>query len=98
MMAGFVVCSMAWAQGDKASSLSPPATAIGKIKDATILIHYSRPSVKGRKVWGGLVPYGQVWPAGANEATILKLIKITVEGKPLPAGKYSVYATPGENE
>ncbi|MGI8638066.1 MAG: DUF2911 domain-containing protein [Segetibacter sp.] len=98
-MTALLMSSMLWAQGDKASRPSPPATATGKINDATITINYSAPSVKGRKVWGGLVPYGQVWRAGANEATIFETDKnIMVEGKPLPAGKYSLYATPGENE
>ena len=55
--------------------------------------------MKGRKIWGDLVPYDKVWRAGANEATILETDKdITVEGKPLPKGKYSLYAIPGEKE
>lgn len=99
LMSAMLLCTMAWAQGDKASRPSPPATATGKINDANITISYNSPSVKGRKVWGGLVPYGQVWRAGANEATIFETDKnITVEGKSLPAGKYSLYAMPGENE
>jgi hypothetical protein len=99
MMSALLMSSILWAQGDKASRPSPPATATGKINGATITINYSSPSVKGRKVWGELVPYGKVWRAGANEATIFETDKnITVEGKPLPAGKYSLYATPGEDE
>ena len=55
--------------------------------------------MKARKVWGELVPYGKVWRAGANEATIFETDKdIKVEGKTLPAGKYSLYALPAENE
>lgn len=78
---------------------SPAATATGKIKDATITITYSSPSVKGRKIWGDLVPYNQVWRTGANRATIFETDKdIKVEGKALPAGKYSLYTIPGENE
>lgn len=85
--------------GDKASRPSPPATASGKIGGANITISYSSPSVKGRQIWGGLVPYGKVWRAGANEATVFETDKaITVEGKSLPAGKYSLFATPGEKE
>ncbi len=91
-----------WAQGDKANRPSPPATASGKIGDATVTITYSSPSVKGRNVWdseGKLAPYGKVWRAGANEATILETDKdIKVEGKALPAGKYSLFAIPGEKE
>lgn len=99
MMSTLLMSSMLWAQGDKANRPSPPATATGKINGATITINYSSPAVKGRKIWGGLVPYGQVWRAGANEATIFETDKdIKVEGKPLPAGKYSLYAIAGENE
>jgi hypothetical protein len=91
--------STASAQGDKSKRPSPPATASGKVKDATITISYSSPAVKGRKIWGDLVPYDKVWRAGANEATIFETDKeIKVEGKSLPAGKYSLYAIPGEKE
>ena len=87
------------AQTDKSKRPSPAATATGKIGDAAITIDYSSPSVKGRKIFGGLLPYGKTWRAGANEATTFTTDKdITVEGKKLPAGKYSFFATPGENE
>jgi hypothetical protein len=98
-LAGLLMTSVLWAQGDKASRPSPPATASGKVKGATITINYSSPSVKGRKIFGELEPYGKVWRAGANEATIFETDKdIKVEGKSLPAGKYSLYAVPGEKE
>jgi Protein of unknown function (DUF2911) len=91
--------AVATAQTDKSSRPSPPAIATGKIKEATIKIDYSSPSVKGRKIFGGLVPYDKVWRAGANEATIFTTDKdIMVEGKMLPAGKYSLFTTPGEKE
>lgn len=99
---GVMMTMMTWAQGDKANRPSPPATATGKIKGATITINYSSPSVKGRKVWdpsGTLAPYGKVWRAGANEATTFETDKdIKVEGKELPAGKYGFFAIPGESE
>ncbi|HTD93247.1 MAG TPA: DUF2911 domain-containing protein [Chitinophagaceae bacterium] len=96
---GLLMSSVVSAQGDKASRPSPPATATGKIKDATITITYSSPAVKGREIWGALVPYDQVWRAGANEATIFETSKdIKVEGKTVPAGKYSLYAIPGKTE
>lgn len=86
-------------QEDKSKRPSPPATATGKIGEATISIDYSSPAVKGRKIFGGILPYGTVWRAGANEATMFTTDKdITVEGKKLPAGKYSFFATPGEKE
>ena len=78
---------------------SPKVDATGKIGRANVTISYSSPAVKGRKVWGEVVPYGKVWRAGANEATILQTDKdLTVQGKKLPAGKYSIYAIPGEKE
>ena len=81
-----------WAQ-------SPGATATGKVAGATITITYSSPSVKGRKIYGGLVPFNEVWRTGANKATIIETDKpVKVEGKALAAGKYSLYAIPGEKE
>ncbi|MDQ3279413.1 MAG: DUF2911 domain-containing protein [Bacteroidota bacterium] len=95
-MAIFLMSFAACAQGNKAS---PAATATGKVGGANITINYSSPSVKGRTIWGELVPYGKVWRAGANEATTFETSKdITVEGKKLPAGKYSLFALPGEKE
>jgi hypothetical protein len=98
-MTGMFLSSMLSAQGDKSQRPSPPATATGKVSGATITINYSSPGVKGRPIWGALVPYDKVWRAGANEATIFETDKdIKVEGKSLPAGKYSLYAIPGEKE
>jgi hypothetical protein len=74
---------------------SPPATATGSINGANITINYSSPFVKGRTIWGELVPYGKVWRAGANAPTTFETTKaLKVEGKELPAGKYSVYVIP----
>ena len=96
---GMFMTSLVCAQEDKSKRPSPPATATGKVMGATITINYSSPAVKGRKIWGGLVPYDKVWRAGANEATLFETDKdIKVEGKSLPAGKYSLYAIPGEKE
>jgi hypothetical protein len=96
---GMFMTSLICAQEDKSKRPSPPATATGKVMGATITINYSSPGVKGRKIWGDLVPYAQVWRAGANDATIFETDKdIKVEGKSLPAGKYSLYAIPGEKE
>jgi hypothetical protein len=95
---GILVSTSAWAQDAKPKA-SPPATATGKIGDATITIMYSSPSVKGRSIWGELVPYGKVWRAGANEATTFTTDRdVMVEGKMLPAGTYSFYTIPGEDE
>jgi hypothetical protein len=80
---------------------SPDATATGKVNDANISIKYSSPAVRGRVVYGSdLVPYGgKVWRAGANSATIFETDKdLIVEGKKLPAGKYSIYAIANPDE
>lgn len=98
-LVGLFVTTLIFAQQDKSKRPSPPEVATGSIGGATITINYSSPAVKGRKVWGDLVPYDKVWRLGANEATIFETSKdIMVEGKKLPAGKYSLYAIPGENE
>lgn len=98
LLAGILITSTAWAQDAKPKA-SPPATATGKAGNATITIHYSSPSVKSRTIWGELVPYGKVWRAGANEATTVTTDRdVLVEGKRLPAGTYSFYTIPGENE
>lgn len=74
---------------------SPPATAKGTINGANITINYSSPFVKGRGIWGELVPYGKIWRAGANGPTTFETDKaIKVEGKELPAGKYALYIIP----
>jgi hypothetical protein len=98
-LAGVFMTTLLMAQGDKASRPSPPTVAMGKIGGANVTIAYSSPSVKGRKIFGELVPYDKVWRAGANEATIFATDKaINVAGKELPAGKYSLYAIPAEKE
>ncbi|GGG07967.1 hypothetical protein GCM10011323_10660 [Pontibacter amylolyticus] len=95
---GILMSSTVWAQDAKPKA-SPPTTATGKIGDAIITINYSSPAVKGRTIWGELVPYGEVWRAGANEATTVTTSKdVMVEGQKLPAGTYSFYAIPGEEE
>ena len=76
---------------------SPAAVATGKINGATITINYCSPSVKGRVIWGELVPFNKVWRAGANDATTFETDKeLTIEGKKLPAGKYSFFVLPNE--
>lgn len=95
----FAFTQLAMAQDNPANRPSPPATASGKINNATISISYGSPSVKGRTIWGGLVPYGKIWRAGANEATTFSTDKdIIIEGKSLPTGKYSLFALPDKDE
>lgn len=76
---------------------SPPTETNGTIGDLKVQIKYSQPSVKGRTVWGELVPYGKVWRTGANEATTIELSRdCKVAGKMLRAGKYALFSIPGE--
>jgi hypothetical protein len=83
----------------KKPQASPADSTSGTVAGSMIKISYHSPSVKGRKIWGGLVPYDKVWRTGANEATIFTTSKdIKIGGKTLPAGKYSLYTTPGEKE
>jgi len=64
-----------------------------------VTLHYSRPLVNGRKVFGGIVPYGDVWRAGANENTTISFSDpVTIEGKPLDAGAYGLFMIPNEND
>ncbi len=96
-----VLCSatIAYPQ-EKKSRPSPPAKAECKLSGGKdIAVDYSSPRAKGRKIFGGLVPYGQVWRAGANEATtFVTSSDITVGGKAVPAGKYTIFAIPGEDK
>jgi hypothetical protein len=67
------------------------------LTDVTIV--YSRPGVKGRAIWGGLVPYDKVWRTGANEATTISFsADVKVNGKPLTAGTYSLHTIPTQKE
>ena len=87
-----------FAVGQKAK-VSPKENVTGRINTATISIDYGSPSVKGRKIWGALVPFDKIWRAGANEATTFLTDKdIIVEGKKLPAGKYSLFIIPNEKK
>lgn len=76
---------------------SPLVVKEGQIAGKTINLHYGAPSVKGRVLWGDLVPYNIVWRTGANEATYIDIPQdISVEGKTLAAGKYSLFTIPKE--
>jgi hypothetical protein len=78
---------------------SQHAVLTQRIGITDVTINYHRPLVNGRKIWGGLVPFGQVWRAGANENTTIAFSDpVTIEGKPLPKGAYGLHMIPGENE
>jgi hypothetical protein len=101
----FVAATVASAQMEmsdkKAKRPSPPASAQCKFSDGkTIKIDYSSPRAKGRKIFGtsseqALVPYGQVWRAGANESTTFVTdADVMVGGKAVPAGSYTLFTVP----
>lgn len=78
---------------------SPKATVTQMAGLTEITVVYHRPAVKGRKIWGGLVPYGEVWRAGANENTTVSFsTPVTVGGKQLAAGTYGLHVLPSERE
>ena len=78
---------------------SQRASVMQRVGITDITISYHRPVINGRKVWGGLVPYGQVWRAGANENTTFEVTDpVTIEGKPLAKGIYGLHMIPNENE
>ena len=78
-----------------AQKQSPAATAEISLEGGTITIHYSRPYMRGRKIMGGLVPFGQVWRTGADDATALKTpVALEVGGVTIPAGNYTIYSLP----
>jgi len=101
----FAVAMFASAQmnmsDDKSKRPSPPASAACKFSDGkTIKIDYSSPRAKGRKIFGdasekALVPYGQIWRTGANDATTFVTdTNVTVGGKAVPAGSYTIFTVP----
>jgi len=93
-----LVCTtFAAAQEDKSKRPSPPAQARCKFSDGkTITVDYSSPRAKGRKIFGGLVPYGEVWRTGANDATTFVVNEnlAAAKGTNVPAGSYTIFTVP----
>ena len=89
--------AIAQPQEDKSKRPSPPGTASISLGGKKVTIEYSRPSTRGRKIMGALVPFGQVWRTGANEATTFVTEgDVTVGDTKVPAGKYTLYTLPSE--
>jgi Protein of unknown function (DUF2911) len=86
--------TVAFAQGGGKPSPAASATCdLGSGK--TIKTDYSSPRMKGRKIYGGLVPFGEVWRTGANDATtFVASADVAVGGKPVPAGSYTIFTVP----
>jgi DUF2911 family protein len=92
-----VLSTAAPAQEDKSKRPSPPGTAEVTLKGKKVTIDYSRPSARGRKVVGNLIPYDKVWRTGANEATTLKTeVALNIGGVKVPAGTYTIYTLASE--
>lgn len=90
-------------RGNDGPRASPNAGVMATIGTTAVHLHYGRPSVKGRTIFasteGALVPYGQVWRTGANEATTVAFSgDVMIDGSTLPAGVYSLFTIPGEAE
>ena len=96
----FAVSVIASAQmamdNDKSKRPSPPASAECKFSDGKgVKIDYSSPRAKGRKIFGDLVPYGQIWRTGANESTTFVVDSdVVVGGQAVPAGSYTIFTVP----
>jgi hypothetical protein len=96
LVCALLISSMGMAQKQMAS---PRDSVKGMVAGSSVKIAYGSPAVKGRKIFGGLVPYDKIWRTGANTETTFETSKaIKVEGKTLAAGKYSIFTTPGEKE
>jgi hypothetical protein len=95
----FTLCLISSAQ-DKSKRPSPPEQAQCKFSDGkTITVDYSSPGAKGRKIFGELVPYGQVWRTGANEATtFVTTAAISADGRDVPAGNYTIFTVPEQGK
>jgi hypothetical protein len=93
------VLTETYAQNNKDVRISPKAIVEQTVGLTDITIAYSRPGVKGRTIWGGLVPYNVVWRAGANEATKFTFESdVKINGRILKAGSYSFFAIPSKNK
>jgi hypothetical protein len=98
---GILCCAalFADAQSIKTPQPSPGQTLRQDFGISSIELNYSRPGMKGRKIFGDLVPYGKVWRTGANSATRIKFSDdVTIGGQTLKAGEYAIYTVPNEKE
>lgn len=81
------------------SKKSIKSRVVGVMNGDSVVINYHSPGVRKRIIWGGLVPFDEVWVTGAHDATTLEFPKaITVKGKEIPAGKYAFFTIPGKKE
>lgn len=102
-LAGCLMLAATFAQAQSALLDLPRKSQHAEVEQTIgitkITVNYSRPLVNNRKVWGGMVPYGEVWRAGANENTVISFSDpVTIEGKPLDKGTYGLFMIPKEDE
>lgn len=103
MRTGLLICVLlasvtAVAQDSVKPRPSPLAVVSSRYKDSYIKITYSQPHKRGRSIFGGVVPYGQVWRTGANEATEITITRdVKINGMDLKAGSYSLFTIPGKD-
>ncbi|MBN7816176.1 DUF2911 domain-containing protein [Algoriphagus pacificus] len=87
-----------FAQQIQMPQASPSAKIAQKIGLTDVTVDYSRPSTKGRKIFGELVPYGSIWRTGANGATVINFsTDVIIDGKTVPQGQYALYTIPNKN-
>src|SRR5688572_28080625 len=95
----FSIVAMASSAQLKMPAPSPAQTIKQDFGLSSIELAYSRPSMKGRKIFGDLVPYGQMWRTGANAPTRIKFgDDVTIGGQAVKAGEYAIFTIPNENE
>src|SRR6476620_6764499 len=98
MLSAFLFCT-AYSQQLKTPQPSPTAEIKQNFGLSQIEISYSRPGIKGRKIFGDLVPYDKIWRTGANSATTITFgDDVTIGGTKVPAGKYGLLTIPGQAE
>jgi hypothetical protein len=91
--------ALAQAPGPQLPRPSPNATVSQTFGVTEVTVRYSRPGVKGRVIWGKLVPYAEVWRTGANENTTIRFsTPVRIDGKELPAGIYGLQTIPGPDD
>jgi hypothetical protein len=95
----FIFSFIVFGQQVKTPRPSPDVTVTQMIGVTEVKIDYSSPGVKGRKIWGELVPFGEIWRTGANEVTSITFSDpVKVNGNNLPSGTYGIHTVPGESE
>jgi len=99
LLFALVLTTLALAQKDKSQRPSPPASASCDLGSGKITTDYSSPRMKGRKIFGELVPFGEVWRTGANDATtFVTTAAVSVGGTAVPAGSYTIFTVPAADK